>query len=344
MKFVIYGYQSFLVRELRSVVILGVAAVIFWSGGVWAQSSRVWVEPSKGGVGEGRGRRANFIKDRYRDLEVEKRCGRICRGRFYRMSPAQVNSVLEYLHRKFDYKFRIRAISSMFLGAPYKLGPLGEGEGGRFDRDPLFRLDRFDCVTYVETVLALARSKNLKEAVSLMQKIRYLNGKISYFTRNHFTAGQWIPNNIRAGFLAPLMDSWPDELKVEIDRKFSLKYWFSTPWGKRIPPKYLPSKVTISYVRLRDIGKVVSYLPKIGWMGEIRTGEGPVVIQHVGFFLKKFGRFYFRDANYYPGVSDHRLLEYAKWRERRKPTARRPYRIIGFTFFKFTDLKKERDY
>ena len=51
---------------------------------------------------------------------------------------------------------RILKIGEVFLGRPYVRGALGEGPDGRFDKNPLFRFDCFDCLTYVNTVLALA--------------------------------------------------------------------------------------------------------------------------------------------------------------------------------------------
>src|SRR5688572_7398635 len=45
--------------------------------------------------------------------------------------------------------------AAFFLDAPYLLEPLGEGPDGVYSQEPLYRTDRFDCVTYVDTVLAL---------------------------------------------------------------------------------------------------------------------------------------------------------------------------------------------
>ena len=95
----------------------------------------------------------------------------------------------------------MEAISALFLGVPYKLGPLGEGPDGEFDRDPLIRFDAFDCTTFVETVMALALESDLDAAARTLQKIRYKDGQIGYATRNHFIGLDWVPNNVRAGSL-----------------------------------------------------------------------------------------------------------------------------------------------
>lgn len=108
----------------------------------------------------------------------------------------QFYQLLEQLpHSAFSSEERIQHISKAFLGAPYVDGNLGEGEEGRFDRDPLYRFDVFDCTTYVEMVLAGAISTSKSEFVSHIKDIRYLDGKVSFVTRNHFASADWLINN-----------------------------------------------------------------------------------------------------------------------------------------------------
>lgn len=93
---------------------------------------------------------------------------------------------------------RLNKISKIFVGLPYgKNGPLGEGPEGRYDQDPLYRFDTFDCTTYVETMMALALSRSVDEFETTINNIRYENGEIDYLKRNHFTDLQWIPFNIQ---------------------------------------------------------------------------------------------------------------------------------------------------
>ena len=49
---------------------------------------------------------------------------------------------------------RIKAHSESWMGRPYTDGPLGEAGGP--DQDPMLRFDTFDCLTFVEEVLALS--------------------------------------------------------------------------------------------------------------------------------------------------------------------------------------------
>lgn len=97
----------------------------------------------------------------------------------------------------------IDRISAHFLGVPYVHSPLGEGEG--VDADPRLRFDAMDCMTYVETVLALSAMPEGAEAQSpallpLLDDIRY-DGAPSFAHRNHFVESQWIPSNLRKGWI-----------------------------------------------------------------------------------------------------------------------------------------------
>jgi hypothetical protein len=96
---------------------------------------------------------------------------------------------------------RLEAASRQLLGAPYALGPLGEEAPP--DADPRFRLDAFDCTTYVETVLALALSTAGDEAAarSSLDRIRYSDGVPEFSSRRHLIDAQWIPELEQEGLL-----------------------------------------------------------------------------------------------------------------------------------------------
>ncbi|WP_298626296.1 N-acetylmuramoyl-L-alanine amidase-like domain-containing protein [uncultured Legionella sp.] len=96
---------------------------------------------------------------------------------------------------------RIDWFSSQFKDVPYILGSLGEGPNARYDQYPLYRIDGFDCDTYVNTVLALALANSLDTFKQCLEYSRYKDGKISYINRNHFTSIDWNANNQQRGML-----------------------------------------------------------------------------------------------------------------------------------------------
>ncbi|KTC66583.1 Protein of uncharacterised function (DUF1460) (plasmid) [Legionella adelaidensis] len=108
---------------------------------------------------------------------------------------------------------RLEFISEQFLNKPYLLGALGEGTNGDFDQFPLYRVDSFDCETYVDTVLALALAKDLSSFKSYIRKIRYQDGVVSYTSRNHFTSIDWNLNNQHFGYLEDITND------ITLDKK-----------------------------------------------------------------------------------------------------------------------------
>jgi hypothetical protein len=94
-----------------------------------------------------------------------------------------------------NLQMRMTLIVRYFLGQPYQFEPLGEGPNGIYSTLPLFRADRFDCVTFVDTALALMRAANFTQFREAMLAIRYLNQQIDYTQRTDwFTDLEWNPH------------------------------------------------------------------------------------------------------------------------------------------------------
>lgn len=106
---------------------------------------------------------------------------------------------------------RIQYFSELFLDKPYALTALGEGRQGKFDQGPLYRFDAFDCLTYVETVLALALSDSPSHFKRCIQTIRYANGNIDYTQRHHFTAPDWNNLNQQQGYVRDITAGFLDQ-------------------------------------------------------------------------------------------------------------------------------------
>ena len=97
---------------------------------------------------------------------------------------------------------RVESISRQFLGRPYVTNPLI----GSVDIPEVFTAGMdgirggFDCVTYVETVVARSYSRNLKDYAAILRRIRYKSGRVDWKLRNHYMTN-WIRNNARAGLI-----------------------------------------------------------------------------------------------------------------------------------------------
>ncbi|WP_051555238.1 N-acetylmuramoyl-L-alanine amidase-like domain-containing protein [Legionella fairfieldensis] len=115
-----------------------------------------------------------------------------------------------------DMSTRLDVISAQFLGKVYRLGALGEGANARFDQEPRYRTDAFDCDTYVTTVLALALANNKHYFAQCMRKVRYKQGHVSFITRNHFISLDWNPNNQHQHFIKDITQSFKDKNNKQV--------------------------------------------------------------------------------------------------------------------------------
>ena len=93
---------------------------------------------------------------------------------------------------------RIVALSRQFLGHRYEANPLI----GSVDTPEVFTasLDGFDCVTYIETTMALALASDVESFTDWLRDIRYEKGHIQWERRNHYMSA-WIRNNVRTGIM-----------------------------------------------------------------------------------------------------------------------------------------------
>lgn len=96
---------------------------------------------------------------------------------------------------------RVSFFACEFIGCRYKPNPLI----GSVSEAEVFTasLDRFDCVTYIETVLALARAATVEQFANNLRQLRYAGGQVNWKSRNHYMT-TWIRNNARAGIIARL--------------------------------------------------------------------------------------------------------------------------------------------
>jgi hypothetical protein len=210
------------------------------------------------------------------------------------LSEQQLDQKIADTHR-LPFNERIDRLTSIFLGTPYAVLPLGEGSAGGPEPFARWRVDKVDCQTYVETVLAMANARSLEEARRILDDIRY-NGAPSFENRNHFTEAQWLPVNIGKGYLVdevPALDGRaPTETlnlvhaqwsKVKAlqrladihnipDGKYAVRYLPIDELRKRA--KEIESGSVLFVVREHDPNRVV----RISHMAfVIRTPKGPMV-------------------------------------------------------------------
>lgn len=200
---------------------------------------------------------------------------------------------------------RLRFFSRELLGNPYLLGPTGEGYLDTTEPKPFANLDSLDCVTYLEHVLALAKSPNEDSLFSTLQKIRYLNGKIAYPYRKHYFVEDWIGEGIFARQLPMPGDTF--ETRILPKKKFFADK--KIPFQKADPTlhlRYQPFEKALVFAKTPWQGKKT--ILGIGFVSRIKTLD----TFHVGFLILDNGQIpVLRDASYKFGkVLDQSLDEY----------------------------------
>jgi hypothetical protein len=117
------------------------------------------------------------------------------------LDTAEVGLILEGVSDEKRLCQRIARVSSLFLNRPYVASPLeGNATSGEVFK---VSLDGFDCVTYIETVLALARAETLEDFINEMREMRYARGEVKWASRNHYMV-DWARNNEERGIIRDL--------------------------------------------------------------------------------------------------------------------------------------------
>ncbi|HWC76665.1 MAG TPA: N-acetylmuramoyl-L-alanine amidase-like domain-containing protein [Blastocatellia bacterium] len=113
----------------------------------------------------------------------------------------EASELLQAIPQESSLSNRIDFLSAAFLGRPYLENSLIGGP----ETPEVFTvtLDGFDCVTYLETVLALAVSKTSGDFLTTIRQLRYENGEVGWKRRNHFMI-DWARKNEELGFIQDL--------------------------------------------------------------------------------------------------------------------------------------------
>lgn len=147
----------------------------------------------------------------------------------YAMNEAETDRFIQQMHREHDdLRRRTAAIARANLDQPYEIYLLGEAPFETIDPQPVYCLDRSDCVTFVEHTLAMALSEDWDSFMTMLQRIRYADGRVGVRTRNHYTEGDWDPNNqwlaydVSRELAGEAADSYP--LKIDRAKFFKDRY------------------------------------------------------------------------------------------------------------------------
>lgn len=218
---------------------------------------------------------------------------------------------------------RLLRVSERFLNTPYVVSPLGEGSG--VDPDPPFRVDAVDCLTFVEQTLALSLARRDEEVEPLLERIRYANAPL-YEDRNHLMEAQWLPNNLRKGFLADVTRRYGGGDVTRVEKVLTAATWQSKSSVElRLPPeRQVRGTFSLDVIPLERALEHARKVPS-GTILVVVREERPYKVTrvtHLGFIVRKGKRTFLRHAaRAYARVVDEELstflarhARYAKWK------------------------------
>lgn len=114
----------------------------------------------------------------------------------YKFTEKEVDMYLGYLQAvEPDLPKRVVRIGRKNIGQPYEIYLLGEAPYELYDPQPLYCLQKSDCVVFCEHTYAMALSHDWPSFFATLQRIRYKDGRISVLSRNHYTVADWDRNN-----------------------------------------------------------------------------------------------------------------------------------------------------
>jgi len=231
---------------------------------------------------------------------------------------------------------RLDFLTAAFIGKPYLENPLGEGEQAKFDQSPRWRFDGFDCVTYVNTVLALYFSSSWYEFEYHLAHLNYYGGNVRFENRFHFMSVDWNTENAAQGYVYDFTSQLRDENDLPLCcyayATINKPAWihsksakFHTLAGSRHIQR---TDACTPYLSLGDIftatgeinAEILDQLPKIAVVEIVRPGWNLVKqigtqlnISHVGFLIKRNQHYLFRHASQTSRtVVEQLLVDYLK--------------------------------
>lgn len=217
----------------------------------------------------------------------------------------------------------IISTSAEFLGRPYKLDPLGEGQGAPSDSDPLYRTDVFDCLSYVETVLATAITKTslvhgdipptdskglTAQITSTLNHIRYFDGQVSFTNRHHFQYPDWTNGNKEIlSFVTEDIANATGITTANSTITLCRSDWFKRTHNHNVPDAEC-EEASLTYIPLSEMRKHISALEKnittpLVFMTVINDPTLPEKvgtaynISHTGFVISINGKLHLRHAS-----------------------------------------------
>jgi hypothetical protein len=126
----------------------------------------------------------------------EKELEKLLAKPLYKFSETEVDTYLKFLSAtEPDLRKRIIHLARKNIGQPYEIYLLGEAPYESHDPQPIYCLGKSDCLVFSEHTYAMALSHDWPSFMTMLQRLRYRDGKLGVATRNHYTEADWNISN-----------------------------------------------------------------------------------------------------------------------------------------------------
>ncbi len=200
----------------------------------------------------------------------------------YQMKPEETGRYISYLQLvEPKLSARIAHIGRKNIGQPYELYLLGEFPYETIDAQPLFSLEKSDCVVFAEHTYAMALGNSWEDFFWLLQRIRYRDGVIGVATRNHYTETDWNRENawLVQDVTAQLAGTRAGNYSLTVDRQKFLKGRY------KIDHTIAIEKTTETYVPKTMVAEIAAQLNEGDFVNVISGQNGNYWASHVGLVV-----------------------------------------------------------
>jgi hypothetical protein len=215
--------------------------------------------------------------------------------RFTNMTPQEIDLLLTETSRKqMTVTERMNFYSEFFLGTPYAFTCVGDGEYALYEPYPLVNFDSTNCMAYCEHVLALSISDSWDNFFNNLQQIRYQDGLIGMRTRNHYTMGDWLPEN--SWLLEDVSRKVGGDYTKTVTRTISHTKFFKGKGIIDLRHVKPDREITIDYIPLAALLKIKKDL-LVGDIGAlIYANKSDIFSAHMWMVMKKGGQLIIRES------------------------------------------------
>jgi len=174
-----------------------------------------------------------------------------------------------------DIGSRVAAYAFLQVGAPYRLGPLGEGAPP--DTDPVIEFETTDCAVLNLVSAALAHVGDAGGERRAMAIANYHRGEIGYATRFHFTTDRLDSCPYYQDITREVAGAACRERSVALNRREGGGRWIPIDWSREREVFFAPRALGARFARWYDQGRIPAAMG-IAFVEEPKLADGLDVV------------------------------------------------------------------